>query len=157
MMGAVSAREALWSIILLQRSDIVGHRLANILGDSSLSDESINYCDFVYQTDNGHCFRMPYDRDTADLLPHVEPTPNHSPTVWPRKEWWHYRRKLWTASITDILVPADPEERFLDTGIIALSSGWFVAQCGGTPIGILPSVNVIEEISAEPMISVWAT
>lgn len=141
---------------MIQRSDIVGRRIANILGDTSLSDDSINFCDFIYQTDRGHCFRMPYNDETGDLLPAVTPG-LHLPVSWPRGKLWHYRWRLWTARIADVLVPANADERFLDTGVIALTSGWYIVQFSGAPIGIMPCVDIVPKLAGgEPMISVWS-
>ena len=142
---------------MYQRDEIVGRRIANVFCDSSLSDESLNFCDFVYVIDARRSFRMPFDDGTGDLLQHVAITEKHSPATCPRWRWWHYHRLLWRARITDILVPADRESRFPDTGIIALSSGWFLAQSCGGPMGIAPTVDIMARLNDdEPMVSIWA-
>jgi hypothetical protein len=134
----------------------VGHRIASISGDSSLSDHTYNHCDFIYQTDNCYAFRMPFDDDSGDLLPSAG-IENHKPLTWPRDRWWRFRRRLWWAQITDILVPANIEKRYPDRGVIALSSGWFVVQCSGGPMGIAPFVTLVKRPDRnEPLTSVWS-
>jgi hypothetical protein len=141
---------------MIRREQIVGRRLANILGDSSLTDRSINFCDFLYVTDIGHCFRMPHNDGTDDMLAAVAPSEKHFPVRWPRGSWWHYHRKLWWPRIQDILVPADPEARFPDSSLIQMSSGWCVFQSSWGPIGIMPWVDVIAQLPRDaPMVSVW--
>src|SRR6478735_2001186 len=61
-----------WMIPLIQREEVIGRRLVNVLCDSSLSDANINLCDFLYVADNACCFRMPCDQGIGDLLPRVE-------------------------------------------------------------------------------------
>ena len=142
---------------MLSREEIVGQRITNILGDSSRSDEAINFCDFVYVVANSRCFRMPSgDPEFGELLPAAQPTRNHAPLSWPWKGWWHRRRTLWTAMVTDILVSADPDTRYPDSGVIALSSGWCVIQAAGVPHGVLPEVSIVKQLPGdEPMISIW--
>lgn len=141
---------------LIPRSDLVGHRLVAVLGDSSLSDATINSCDFIYTASSGYSFRSPSGYEGEDLLPEVAPG-RHSLLNWPAEKAAHYQEVLWSARIADILVPKDPEERHPDTGVIALTSGWYVVQCGAAPIGIAPMVYLVPDIDkSEPMISVWA-
>jgi hypothetical protein len=66
-----------------------------------------------------------------------------------------FRDTLWSATIADVLVPADPEARYPSEGAIALSSGWYVVETSYAPIGITPSVFVVQELK-KPMVSVWS-
>lgn len=142
--------------IMISRELVVGHRIADIVGDSTLSDDEFNFIDFVYILDNGIAFRMPCDDDSGDLLPQIVVSPNHAPLVWPKGSESHFQQNLWEATIVDILVPQDSEERYPDTGTIKLSSGWYIRQLGGAPRGIAASVNIQDEIgSDDPMVSVW--
>jgi hypothetical protein len=143
-------------VCMLPREDIVGHRITNIVGDSTSSDDSFNFTDFIYVLDNGIALRMPYDDESGDYLPIASLTQNHRPLVWPKSRKKHFNDNLWAATIADILIPLDPEERFLDSGAIKLSSGHFIAQLCGAPHGILPSVDILAEIgNAGAMVSVW--
>jgi hypothetical protein len=143
--------------VLLQ-TQVIGRRIANIFGDLSLSDEQINFGDFIYQLDNGVCFRMPHDDGSGHLFADTHLTASHSALEWPRGRWWFYRRKLWSAKIVDVLVPADEARRYVDSGVIALASGWFVVQSPYGPIGIMPNVSVVHQTGRdEPMVSVWQT
>ena len=141
---------------MIQRDNIIGHRITAVLGDSSLSDKSINFCDFLYRTDNGQCFRMPGDDNSGELLASVEVTNSYERLNWPRESEAHYKRNLWNAAIVDILVPADPEKRYPDSGLIALSSGWYIMQYSCAPIGVLPFVSITQQSErGQPMTSVW--
>jgi len=141
---------------MLKREDIVGKRITQILGDSSHSDESINYCDFIYVVGT-HSFRMPFDDETGDLLPYAAVTANHGELNWPREKTLHFERNLWSAHIVDILVPADSEARYPNSGVIELSSGWYVVQSSSGSLGIAPNVDIIPDLwEAGPMVSVWA-
>jgi hypothetical protein len=141
---------------LLDRAEIVGHRIAEVLADSSLSDESYQYCDFLYVTDHGRCFRMPDGNPDYDMLSAATPPATCGPVHWPAAQQRHFQKRLWSAEITDILVVADPELRFPDTGAIRLSSGWYLVQSSGGPIGIGSAVFLVENLAgAEPMISIW--
>jgi len=113
-------------------------------------------CDRCQQPRPTAAVRLPCFDESGNLLPRLTLTPNHRPLVWPRKKWWFYRRRLWTAKIVDILIPTDHEERHLDTARIALSSGCFVAQLSGAPRGIMPSVDVVFALNAETtMGTIW--
>jgi hypothetical protein len=141
---------------MLVRENVVGQRIVNILGDSSLSDDEYNYTDFVHELGNGVCFRLPVFDETGDLLPGVTLSANHKPLVLPKARWWFFRRKLWTAEITDILIPTDPEECFPGTARIALSSGYYVMTLSGGPRGIAPFVDVVAGLDVDtPMSSLW--
>ncbi len=141
---------------MLPREDVVGHRIKDIVGDSTSSENSFNFTDFIYVLDNDVALRMPYDDESGDLLPSANVTQNHGALAWPNDKQRHFNDNLWNATITDILIPQDPEERYPDTGVIQLSSGWFIVQLAGAPTGIAPSVDILAELAdAESMISVW--
>jgi hypothetical protein len=142
---------------MLRRELVIGRRIANILGDSTLSDGDFNFIDFVYVLDNDIAIRIPYDDESGDLLPQATVTPKHTRLVWPKDNPEHFKKNLWNATITDILLPHDPEERYPDRGIIKLSSGWYLTQLSGAPAGIAAAVYLQEEISPDPLISVWET
>jgi hypothetical protein len=139
------------------KSEIVGHRIVEILGDSSLSDSSFNWCSFVYRTDNGHAFRVPTGSTVwGDLWPLPEPGKNYELLEWDKARAEHYRENLWSATIVDILVAEEMELRGPDSGVILLSSGWCLCQCGGGAMGIAPCVDIVElEKLDDPMISLW--
>ena len=103
---------------------------------------------------------MPWTEDPGDVLPAAQPTANHRALTWPRwprSGWGHYRRNLWRTQISDILIPEDPEERYPDSGRIALTSGWYVVQLSGARHGIAPGVDIISEVPPDgSMLSVWS-
>lgn len=141
---------------MLSREDIVAHRIVKIAGDSSSSDESFNFTDFIYVLDNNLTFRMPYDDESGEYLPLATLTHNHHALDWPKHTRQHLKKNLWDATITDVMIPRDHEERFPDSGVIKLSTGWFVSQLCGAPGGIVPSVDILKELgNSESMISVW--
>ena len=143
---------------MLNLTDIVGRRLVEILGDSSQADESRSHCDFLYGVEHGLYFRLPWEVGSDDWITDVRPASGHGPVDWPRRKWWHYRTKLWAASIVDILVPLEPEYRSPDSGVIALSSGWYVVQCSGGPTGIMPYVDIVSKVrDVDSMVPVWDT
>jgi hypothetical protein len=142
---------------MISRELVVGHRIANIVGDSSLSDDDFNFIDVVYILDNEIAFRMPYDDGSGDLVSQVVVSPNHGPLIWPKDDEMHFDKNLWEAVIADILIPEDPDERYLDSGIIKLSSGWIVTQLSCAPRGIAASVGIQKDTgSSDSMMSVWA-
>lgn len=142
---------------MIPRELVVGQQISNIVGDSSLSGADFNFTDFIYVLANGIAFRMPYDDESGDLLRQVAVSKNHAPLKWPPEMGNHFNDHLRVATIADILVPQNPEERFPDTGLIKLSSGWFLGQLGGAPCGISPSVNIQKDVGhSDPVISVWA-
>ena len=141
---------------MLQRESIVGHRIVDVVGDSSTSDESFNFTDFVYVFDNGLAIRMPHDDESEDLLSGVDVTANHQSLDWPKEKRRQLKRNLWAATVKDILVPRDPEERYPDTGVILLSTDWLIVQLSAAPHGIEPFVNIVNELeNLESMVSVW--
>jgi hypothetical protein len=142
---------------MLNREDVIGHRIKRILADTTLSDDSLNFADFICELDNGVAFRLPYDDESEHWFVDVVPNANHKPLTFPKRHWWHYSRKLWRARISDVLVPADPELRFPDSARVALSSGWFLMQMSGAPIGILPCIDIMPELHADdPMVTIWS-
>jgi hypothetical protein len=141
---------------MLKHEDVVGHRIKRIVADATLTDDSLNFADFVIELDNGVAFRLPYDDESDDWFGAVELTVNHRVVTFPKWRWWHYSRRLWRATISDVLVPADTELRYPDSARVALSSGWFLAQMSGAAAGILPCIDIMEELNADdPMITVW--
>lgn len=141
---------------MLSHKDIVTRRIVEIVGDSSSSDDSFNFTDFIYVLDNNLALRMPYDDESGDYLPPATVTHNHQPLEWPKNEQRHLNENLWAATITDILIPQDCDERFPDSGVIKLSTGWFISQLCGAPHGIAPTVGIVNELdNAEAMVSVW--
>lgn len=142
---------------MLNREDVIGHRIKRIMADTSLLDDSLNFADFICELDNGAAFRFPYDDESADWFVAVDPSTNHKAITLPIRQWLHYSRNLWRAMITDVLVPADPELRFPDFARVALSSGWFLVQMSGAPTGILPSIDIMPDLqSDDPMVTVWS-
>jgi len=142
---------------MLPRKYIVGYSIKEILADTSSSDGSINYADFVLVSSSGLAFRMPYDDESSDWLEPVTPTKNHVAVTFPKSKQLHYRKLLWGADVVDILVPVDPDLRFPDSARIRLSSDWYVVACSGTPIGILPTIDITPGIATdEEMVSIWS-
>ena len=142
---------------MLKREDVIGHRIKSIVADTTLTDGALNFADFVCELDNGVAFRLPYDDESDDWFGAVELSMNHEPISFPRKQWWHYSRRLWWATVSDVLVPADPDLRYPDSARVALSSGWFLAQMSGAPTGILPCIDIMPELNAEdPMVTIWS-
>jgi hypothetical protein len=149
---------------MIHRNDLVGQRIASIVGDPSLPDPSLgidlgdwNCLDLIYVANNGRSFRMPIgDPDEGDILPAASPTALHDSLSWPKSGEMDSR--LWNATIIDILVRIDISERFPDSGLIELSSGWFISQLCAAPPGIMPNVDLIklpkEEVSR--YVSVWS-
>ena len=142
---------------MLKREDIIGKRIMHIMGDTSQSDDGMNHCDFVYVLDGLNCFRMPFDQSPEPLFRLIDMKFNHGHLYWPPEKADHYQRVLWSATIVDLLMVADPEERYPDTGASELSSGWYVVQVSGLPEGLMPSVQVVDELLMNgPMVSIWA-
>jgi len=142
---------------MLNREDVVGHRIRRILAGSSLSDDALNFADFICELDNGVAFRLPYDDESDNWFGVAVKNANHRTVTFPKRKWWHYRQRLWRAWITDILVPADPELRYPDSARVALSSGWFLIQVSSAPIGIVPSIDIAPELHADDrMVAVWS-
>ena len=141
---------------MLRREEIVGHRITKILGDSTLSDESFNYTDFVFLLSNNIAFRIPFDDESGDLLPSAGVSKNHEPVIVPQSEKERFRKKLFSATVADVLVPSDPEERYPDSGLVSLSSGSFVATLSSGQPGIIPMVFLIDSPkNSGPLVSVW--
>ena len=143
---------------MLQRNDVVGQRIKRIVANTSRSDDDYNFADFVCELRNGIAFRLPSDDETGDLFPGVKITEDFRTIKFDKPRWFHYNYRLWWARITDVLVPADPELRFPDSAVIALSSGWYIAQRSGAPRGILPLIDIMPTLNVdEEMMSVWQT
>ncbi len=141
---------------MLKREVVVDHRIERIVADTSLSDDSLNFADFICSFDNGVGLRPPYDDGSDDWFNEATPAEHHSPIQFPRSKWWHYYRILWRSPIRGVVVPADPELRFPDSSRILLDSGWYLAQCSGTPIGIFPSIDIMPELNSDDvMVSIW--
>lgn len=135
---------------------VVGHRIRRIVADTSLPDESLNFADFICILDNGVGIRLPYDDETDDWFNEATPSEHHVPMRFPKSKWWHYHRRLWRPRIRDVLVPADPEWRCPDSSRILLESGWYLAQCSATPIGILPFMDIMPALKSDDvMVSIW--
>lgn len=142
---------------MLKRDAVVGHRIKQLVADTSLSDDALNFADFICVLDTGVAFRLPYDHESDDWFTEVTPSENHYPVAFPRARWWHYYRCLWRSPIRDVLIPADPELRFPDSSRILLNSGWYLAQCSGTPIGIMPSIDIMPDVNTDnTMVSIWS-
>lgn len=142
---------------MLPRTDIVGFPIHQILADTSSSDNSINFADFVLVSASGKGFRMPYDDESGDWLEAVTPTKNHHRVEFPVSKQLHYRDKLWRSDVVDVLVPEDPDLRFPDSARIQLASGWYIVACSGAPIGILPTIDITPDIATDDkMTSIWA-
>jgi hypothetical protein len=141
---------------MIQRHNIIGHRIKRIVANTSLSDADFNFADFVCELDNGVMFRLPSDNESEDLLPEVTISDAFQAVRFDKRRWWHYTKRLWWSRIADVLIPADPELRFPDTARIALTSGWYIAQYSGAPRGILPTIDIMPTINADDkMLSVW--
>jgi hypothetical protein len=142
---------------MLQRTDIVGFRIKRILADTSLSDDAINFADFVLVLETGSAFRMPYDDDHGAWLTNVSPSSKHQPVRFPLAKYWHYRSRLWRTTVNDVLVPADPKLRFPDSARVRLDSGWYIAAWSGTPVGIFPTIDIIPSLDFDDrMVSIWS-
>ena len=143
---------------MLRRDNVVGQRIKRIVANTSHSDDDFNVADFVCELRNGIAFRLPSDDETGDLFPGVEITDDFRTIKFDKRRWFHYKSRLWGARITDVLVPADPELRFPDSAVIALSSGWYIAQYSGAPRGILPLIDIMPTLNVDnEMMSVWET
>ena len=75
---------------MLNREDVIGHRIRRLVADTTLSDDAINFADFICELDNGIAFRLPHDDESADWFDVAEVTPNHKPIALPKRQWWHY-------------------------------------------------------------------
>lgn len=141
---------------MLQQNSVVGSRIKRIVADATLSDDEFNYVDFICLLDNGIAFQLPYVDDDGMSFENAIPSANHQPVAFPKSKWWHYYRRLWWSPIRDVLIPADPDFRIPDSSRILLESGWSLTQCAGTPIGILPSIDIMPDTSFDDtMVSIW--
>lgn len=142
---------------MLQRNEIVGHRIKTILADGSYSDDAINFVDFIMISASGNAFRLPCEDESDDWLPLATPTSEHRTVRFPISSYFHYRKRLWGATVEDILIPKDPDLRFPDSARVQLSSGWYIIACSGAPLGIVPGIDIFDDISTdEEMVSVWS-
>ena len=142
---------------MLHRNDIIGFPIAQILADTSLSDDSINFADFVLVSASGMAFRMPYDDDSGCWMEAVTPGHNHRLVDLPLAKHHHYQRNLWRSDVIDVLVPEDPELRFPDSARIQLASGWYIVSCCGAPNGILPTIDITPDLATDDrMVSIWS-
>lgn len=149
---------------MIPRDKLVGQRIVKIVGDSSPLDESLGIdigdysCkDFIYVAENEQSFSMPMgDPDEGDFLSVAKLTSLHEELNWDFATVVDLNSKLWSATIVDIRIAENVEERYPDSGFIELSSGWFLVQlCAGSP-GISPNVNLVQSIKDyNKNVSVW--
>jgi hypothetical protein len=141
---------------MLTRDQVIGCRIVRIFGDNSLSEDSWNYCEFLYVLDNNIAFRMPVNEGNGLQFEDEQVTASHKPLSWPTTGCFHRWWNLWRATISDVLVPNDPEDQVPDSGQIILSSGYALNQLSGGPPGISPGVNLIWLPNhQEHLTSVW--
>ncbi|MDA8564180.1 hypothetical protein N9L06_07005 [Mariniblastus sp.] len=138
---------------MIPREQVIGQRITKILGKSYQPDDAAgvdiggyNVTHFVYVLENGMAFRMPVAcPDEIDPLPVADVTDMHEPLDWQLMPMTkrELKKRLWTATVIDIRIPADIDNRYSDEGFIHLSSGWLVVQLSACPPGIAPSVNIV--------------
>jgi hypothetical protein len=121
---------------------------------------SSNICDlalFAYGLDDNSFVVFP-ERFTHDAFLEchlVELGPSFSPVSAVTYGQINDSRLIGCA-ISDLLVPCDPSDRFPDSQVLQMSSGFGIAQESGAPIGILPSLYLTQGIETG-LISMFAT
>jgi hypothetical protein len=141
---------------MLARDDVIGQQISEIVGASTDLENDIHYTDFIYVLANGMAFRMPSDDESGNWLPEATAMPDHLPLIWPADEKEHFQLNLWSATIAEILVPLEIDDRYPDSGVIKLSSGWYLIQSCSAPFGVTPYVQLVQDpLGEDAFVSVW--
>ncbi|QDT36327.1 hypothetical protein [Stratiformator vulcanicus] len=143
---------------LIARELVVGQKLRRIICKSG-SDDRINFCDVIIELNNSIAFRLPtpdYMREGRIECPAVEvPSDYQTSDSWFTGPY-RWRFDIWSSPIADLLLPSDPEERFLDSGCLALASGIHLMVGFWAPLACTTSGPVFNpEQPEETMRSIW--
>ena len=133
--------------------DLLDQAITNLYVRKWTSD----YCDnidVIYELSNNLLFRFPdFWESLAEFpQPHLDETYSLC-----SKENPSHKSNLFDNAITDILIPHDPELRVPDCWVAKLSSGYFLFQESGVPIGTVPRIDIALNLDRESdaMVSIF--
>ena len=142
---------------MLEPTAIIGQRILRVFVDYSLSDDFGNHAVFVCELVNGATFQLPAKDDAGLHFDVVSIVPVHFPVPIATSKWRRLQYRLWQLKVADILVDTNPELHFPNSARITLTNGKFVIHMSFGPIGILPIIDVCDNMhSDETMVSVWS-
>jgi len=121
------------------------------------SSASCDNADYIYRLKTGKCFRFPDIYKCVTHFEYCELTNDHALCKPVQSQVEFYRKNLFAATITDVLVSADPELRSPDEFILALSSGLYLFQESGNFTGCGTRYGLTDRSGGFPLVSVFTT
>lgn len=137
-------------------SMLQGRTLVSLWGAYWSSDEC-NLALFAYELDNGSFAIFPEEPTHRAFLECYLIDLDQSFTPISQVTYGEVNdARVIGCAISDLFVPRDPADRYPDSQVLQMASGFGIAQESGGPVGILPALYLTEGIEGD-MISMFAT
>lgn len=138
--------------------ELLGKRITGVFGLFWTSDSSEN-ADYLFRLDDGRFIAFPEIYLSITDFDYRQPSDDHVLCLDASTSDPKLRERLFAAQITDLLVPRNADIRNPDQFLVRLSSGAFLFQESGDPIGCTTRcyLTTQPDDNDEPLTSIFDT